>query len=313
MEIDMTNKKFRRLKKFNFSDATVTLWIVFRNLNNKVANYKVKNVKIDSSLENKLIKVLELKINACNGFTEYNYFNADADNELLTINADQTDFSIILEGINNGADCEFVKTNEDLAKTWAYIIKIENDKEFILGYKKTEEKWDIKKRHKRINMIFKDQKFIDLKEEDVFKIEKSVDFIYFSDVLFVTNKAKFELGLNFREGMKNKRDEVLKEFESLSIVSDIDKIRNKIGQNMHYLRQIATINKNGYFRHKNFMDKLYKVNESEGWGLSIIENEIQVDDDNIDVVLKVLNKDRLKDLIEGETFDVNVKKSVSIN
>lgn len=310
---NIAEKQFKKMKKFSYEKSSVTLWIVFRSLRQKIAKYSVRNVKIDDSLEYKLTGILSTKIKNSNEFTEYDFISIDHDEKLLTLDSSETDFEDIVGQINLGADSNPVKTNEDLSRAWAYIIKIENDDDFMLGFKKIEENWDVKKRSTKINMLFKEQKFIDLLEDDVFKIEKVIDFIYFGKILFVINKIKFELGLNFREGMKAKRDDLLDEFKSLSIVSNIKKIKDKVGDNMHYLRQLSTINKNGYFRHPGFMEKLSRVNDSEKWGLSIINNEIQIDDDNIEVVLKVLNKDRLKDLIEGETFDVAVKKSVVVS
>ncbi len=306
-----TDKKFKNLKKFTFEKSTVSLWIVYRSLKQKIAKYTVKNVEIDKGLNLKFINILKHKIKSSNEYTEYDYFTIDPDDKLLVLDSKETDFTKILEQIDEGADSDPVKTNEDLSKAWAYAIKIENNRNFILGYKKIDESWDVKKRYNKINILFKNQKFFDLEEDDVFKIEKVVDFIYFDETLFVASKKNLEIGLNFREGMKAKRDSVLNEFETLAIVSDINKIKQKVGNNIHYLRQLATINNNGYFRNNGFMEKLSKANLSEKWGLSIIDNQIQIEDDNIEVVLKVLNKDRLKDLIEGETFDVHAKKIVS--
>jgi hypothetical protein len=303
--------EFKKLKSFSFTKSTVTFWIVQRSLKKKVAKYTVKNVQIDESLELKLRSIISNKVRKSNNYTQYEFFTADADDNLLTINSNETDFDILVEQINDGADGKTVKTNDDLYGSWAYIIKIENKTSSLLAFKKIEEIWDVKKRG--IKVLFKDEKFIDLKEDNVFKVEKTIDFICFNSILFVINKKKFELGLNFREGMKTKRDELLKELDSLSIVSDIEIIKEKVGENMNYLRQLSSIHKNGYFRNSGFMDSLIKVNKNEGWGLSIIDNQIQIDNGNIESVLKILNKDRLKDLIEGETFDVTVKKSVSVN
>lgn len=310
---EMFEQKFKRLKKFDFDKATISFWIVNRHLYNREAAYSILNVNIDEKLPLKLGRIVRNKVENSNEYTEYDFLTVDNDQQLLTLSAGETDFIQIFDQIQKGTDNDKVKSNEDLATAWGYVIKIKDQKSEILAFKKLPEKWDLKKRNPIINTIFRDQKFIDLEEDEIFKIQQDIDFVCFDDVLFILNKKQFELGLNFREGMKKNRDIILDELVKLNIVSDIAPIKDRVGDNLRHLRQISTIHKNGYFKHPDFMEKLRKINKQEGWGLTFEKGVIKVDDSNIGLVLTVLNKDRLKDLIEGETFDVAVKKPVTQN
>jgi len=87
----------------------------------------------------------------------------------------------------------------------------------------------------------------------------------------------------------------------------VNKLREKIGENMKYLRKISMIKNNGYYKNKDFMARLTQANKTEKWGLTIVNNKIVLTEENFNDVLTVLNNDRLKSPITEETFDVHVK------
>ena len=106
---------------------------------------------------------------------------------------------------------------------------------------------------------------------------------------------------------------VLDDFEKLEIVDDVDKLRERIGDSMKYLRKISMIKNNGYYKNKDFMSKLIQANKKEKWGLRIENNKIVITEDNFEDVLTLLNNDRLKSPITEETFDVHVKVPLDKN
>lgn len=299
------------LTNFNYKESTVTLWVVFRRLRNRKAIYTAKSIDIGDELAEKLNLILKDKVKDSNQVAPYEYISTDQDETVLGIDSEETDFNRILEQIESGADQPKIQEFEEIVDAWAYVIKLQYHGEKILGFKRVKTKSELKKANFFVNAVFRDKKFVDIKEEEIFKISKQIDFYYYQDLLFILNKKEFETGLNFREGMIRKRDEVLEEFQEAEVVNNIELIREKVGNNLNYLRKLATIKNNGYFKHENFLERLRQVNRSEQWGLEFDDGTIAVDENNIDLVLTVLNKDRLKDLIEGETFDVSVKKSVN--
>ena len=304
------SKNLSELKKINYSSVTTSFWIVNRQISNREANYRLKWIDISENLANKLKDILVNRIKSSNKVEEYDFITTDQDEELLGIHADETDFIKILEVIEKGAENDKVESFQELAKAWAYIIKVQSSEKTIMGFRRITYKGELKKAKGFVNAAFRDKRFVDIEDEEIFKVEKSIDFFYYQNELFIMNKKDFEIGLNFREGMISKRDSLLTEFEKLKIVDNIKHIQNYVGDNLTYLRKLATINKNGYFRHKDFLIALMKVNEQEKWGLQFNNGSLNINEQNIELILTVLNKDRLKDLIEGETFDVSVKKQV---
>jgi hypothetical protein len=210
--------------------------------------------------------------------------------------------------VSEGADAPSAKGSEDLLDAWAYIIDLAAPKKKVLAFKKITESWNVKKA-KVHNVIFQNTKLKDL-ETSVFKIEAGVDFVSFDDVLFILNKKNFETGLNFRAGMEKNRDEVVGEIEGLKLFKDVAPIIEKCGSNIRYLRKLSTIRNNGYYKNSAFMKKLRTLNESENWGLTIEDDKIVVNGENVDLVLTLLNNDRLRSPINEEVFDVEVKHKV---
>lgn len=304
-----TKKKFKKLKSLDFNNTAVTLWIVKRKMKGAKATFNVLNVEIADKVAQRLKAIVKDKIDQSNHIKEYSYVTEDQDDDVLTLDHKDTDFRQIHSQINLGTDCPKVESREDLLGTIAYLIEI-RDAFQIVAYTKVPEKMDLVKEKTIINMIFDGVKFKDLDDQSIFRIKKIIDFIYYDDLLFILNKANFERGLNFREGMVNSRDVVLKDFHKLNLIDGIETLRENIGENMRFLRKIAMIKNNGYYKNEGFIKRLIQANKAEKWGLKIKDNKILVTDENFDDVLTILNNDRLKSPITEETFDVSVKKPI---
>jgi len=298
--------KLKKLRSLDFNNADVFLWIVKRKLKDTKAIYNALNVELEDKLSEKLKIIVKEKIDNCNHIKDYSHLSEDQDDDILTLSHKETDFPTIYSEIQKGSDNLKAEKLEDLSGTWAYIIEIKNNFQ-LMTFTKVPESWDMKKKKGILNLVFIGKKFKDLDDNSIFRIQRKIDFFCFEDILFILDKKKFETGLNFREGMKSSRDDVLNDFETFGIINDVNKLREKIGENMKYLRKISMIKNNGYYKNKDFMARLTQANKTEKWGLTIVNNKIVLTEENFNDVLTVLNNDRLKSPITEETFDVHVK------
>ena len=96
----------------------------------------------------------------------------------------------------------------------------------------------------------------------------------------------------------------------MKIFSDVELIRKSIGSNMHLLRKVSAIQKSGYYKDKNFIKDMIVRNNEKDWGLKVENGVIVIDNESVDLVLKLLNNDRLESPINQEMFDATVKKKV---
>lgn len=299
----------KKLKALDLPKAVVNLWIVKRTMKDKLATYEITSVDTEAKLKKKLLNIVSNSIARSNDVREYEYVTTDQDEDALAVSVTQTDFVAISEQIAAGADAPTVKGIEDLFDAWAYIIDLTLPNQKVLAFKKVTESWNLKKKGPIYNLIFENTKLKDL-DESIFRIEATVDFVSFDNVLFVLNKRNFETGLNFRAGMEKSRDSVVAEMEGLKLFHDVAPIIEKCGSNIRYLRKLSTIRNNGYYKSPDFMKSLRALNSKENWGLKIEGDKIVVSGENVDLVLTLLNNDRLKSPINEEVFDVEVKKKV---
>ena len=90
--------------------------------------------------------------------------------------------------------------------------------------------------------------------------------------------------------------------------TDADQVGVLVGNNMRLLRRLSQVKKAGYYSNKDFMKKLRTTSDQEGWGLSYDSNgKLVVNEDSIELILKLLNNDRLTSKVNEENFDVDVK------
>ena len=129
-------------------------------------------------------------------------------------------------------------------------------------------------------------------------------------MIFIANKKEFESSMNFREGMKDKANETIKELEDIGHFKSINLIKDYVGDNMHHLRKMASILKAGYYKQPGYIERMIEVSKEEGWVLKIEDGKIVIEEDTIELLLKLLNNDRLRSPINNETFDASAKAPV---
>ncbi len=304
-------KKIAHLRKIDFKDWTINLWLVKRNLAKEIAHYSVLRLEIDNKLQKKFKKNLAERIQGKNYvLEEYDFLTADQDNQLFTIDSSETDFTKIQAAIDKGLNNHKAEKYEDILDSWAFVVKLEYDGDVVYGVRKVNKFTNATKMAKLSFFLFDNHQLIDLEDKKVFTLDTNIDFFVYDNTTFITNKKEFESVLNFRFGMENNRDCVLKDFEEQAIFTDIEAIKKTVGSNIRLLRKISAVQKSGYYKNHDFMSNLIKINNEKNWGLSLLENQIVVTEENVELILTLLNNSRLESPINNEQFDASVKKKV---
>lgn len=303
------NRLLKELQQDKWLKSTVSLYVAKRKLRNKIAKYDVFQVNVDISLRKKLRKIAIKRLNLANVATEYDFNTSDLDNDMLSIDTSETDLQLILEQIIADKDPEFIKDFSDLVDSWVYVARLDlPDEEPLYSVRKVSEIWSTKKVNNLVNALFQKNMLVDIKQEHIFRIDEKIDFFSRGGTIFIADKSNFESALNFRVGMEKNRDEIVQEFKDTNLFVDADEISSLVGNNLKRLRKLSQVKKAGYYKDKNFLTKLKHVSKTEGWDIKYsADGKLIVDKDDIDVVLKVLNNDRLKSMINDENFDVDVK------
>ena len=304
---------FTELKGIDTSTLSCQLAIIHTYNRNRESVYKIKYVKIDGTLERKLKRIVHLRIEKANTFEEYKIDKPVVDeDQTQTIKYESTDFYEILDQlVHLDPEVDVVTDIEELIKTDSYLIVLRNiDGIKAIGFKKLPENWKLKRKKGLIPLLFKDEVLEDLETVDIFNISSNIDFIYFEEVLFILSTKNFEQGLNFRQGMISKAETFYDEVRDSSLFVNLELLTAKVGNNLRYLRKIATVSNLGYYKDQTYLSRLKEVAVKNDWNIRFENSQMILTEDNLDEVLTVLQNKRLHSEITEETFDVDSAKIV---
>lgn len=299
------------LKAAELKNWTATFWLVKRYMASHAAHYSVLRVNTDAKLQKRLKGYVIDQLQGKNfHLSEYDYSNADGDDTLFTIAADATDFPQVVDAINTGFDNAIAKEYQELLNSWAYVVQLELGNDHLYAWRKISTLTQAKKVQSRKATFFVEHKLVDVEDKEVFLIDPRFDFFVHEGMIFIANKKEFEISMNFREGMKAKAAEVIQNFSVCGHFKNVDLIRKYVGDNMHHLRKMASILKADYYQQPDYIQRMIAVSKEEGWELKVEDGQIVVEEETIELLLKLLNNERLRSLINNETFDAAVKALV---
>lgn len=298
----------KRVKSISWSKGIVSFYIVKRVLVSRKAKYKIFQVNIDDKLKVKLRKIASNKVKKSNQALEYDFNTKDLDDNVLGICTNETDLQAIIDSITGVDKLHYVKDYKELIGAWFYIARVDFNNRTLYSIQKVSDSWTTKRISNIAAAIFQDNMLIDLDKKEIFRIDGNIDFFSFDGVIFIANKQNFENGLNFRTGMENNRDKIVKEFKKIDLFVDADEISRLVGNNIKRLRKLSQVKRSGYYKDKAFLAGLKVTIQQEKWNIKYSsEGKIIITEEDLDDVLTVLNNDRLTSKVNKEDFDVDGK------
>lgn len=246
----MSNKILRNLKSLALNKANVYLVIVKEYKKERISHYDLKYVPLEDNLESRLRNIIISRINRSNSVEEYSFDCQEPEgDQVRSIEYEQTDFYRIFETLQNlNPEVDVIENVEELMKAKSYMIVLRNRKGIqVIGFKTLPENWKMRQSKGLIPLLFKENRFEDLEEDNIFSISNSLDIIYYDELLFILSKKEFEKGLNFREGMINNANLMYEEVRKLNLFVNIEVLTNKVSNNQRYLRKVATIRNLGHY------------------------------------------------------------------
>ncbi|MBK9219391.1 MAG: DUF4868 domain-containing protein [Uliginosibacterium sp.] len=307
-----TSKQLKTVKALELKQWKASFWLVKRKAVNRDASYNVLRVDIDSKLQNRFRGYLKVQLQSRDfHLAEYDFNNADGDDTLFTISADATDFTKVEQEINKGFDNPLVTKYDELLNSWAYVVLFENGTDRLYAWRKINAMTQPKKAVTQKATYVRNHKPVDAEHEEVFLIDPRFHFFVYDGTVLIANKREFESSMNFREGMKANAEEILKEFSELKFANNVEIIRKYVGDNLHHLRKLSSIRKAGYYKQDDYVKKMIEISTEEGWELKVENGQIIVEEDTVELLLKLLNNDRLRSPINNELFDAAAKALVS--
>ncbi|HEY3319885.1 MAG TPA: Kiwa anti-phage protein KwaB-like domain-containing protein [Planctomycetota bacterium] len=309
--ISALTKSLKKLQALSFARAHANLWVIKRGMRAGVAKYDALAVRTEAALQRKLSDIVSSAVRSANHVEPYEFLSEELDTgEAVGLRMPETDLQAIYDQIAEGSAAPSVTSADQLYDSWAYAIAMEAQSERILAVHKIPEGWKLKQKGRTLNAVFRDHILMDVAEDQIFKLEKKIDFFAYDGLVFVLDKKKFEAAMNFRAGMERSRDDLLRELHSSGLIDDVEVIRSATGVRLNFLRRMAMIKKNGYYKQPDFMANLKLVCTAQGWPVTFDGDKIITTEENVELILKLLNNDRLESMLTDEIFDVSAKKKV---
>lgn len=308
-----SQERLRQLKAIDLQSLTVTLAVVKEYKRNRESHYTPAYVDIGESLENRLKGIITHHIENSNTVEEFVVDCPEPEADLVrSIPYTETDFFKIKEKlIELNPEEDKIESIAELVKSKSYLIILRDAEGIqVIGYKKLPENWKLKRNKGLIPLLFNENRFEDLEQDNVFSISNLIDLIYFDELLFILSKRNFETGLNFREGMINNANLLYEEVQELDLFVNLDILTNKVGNNQRYLRKVATIKNLGHYRNPVFLQRLREISTEKGWNIQFDEQQIVITEESLDTILTVLQNKRLHSELTQEDFDVESTKIV---
>jgi len=260
-------------------------------------------------LGERLARTVSRSVAQINGVREYEYVSEDADGDVFALPLEHTDFLGLLDQLREGQDAPMVRDLEEIRGAWGYVIHGHHSGHDIWGFRHVRAGWSTKRDSNPLTTAFKGARLVLLADEPVFRLDAELDAIAFEDTLLVLDKSGFETGLNYRDGVMERGRECLAALAALGITDrdSAEAMAEAVGPNLRYLRKLAAIQQSGHVS-LPFIQQLTRVSEEEGWGLEFPGGKLRFRRDQLDLIITVLGNNRLKSLLDGDTYDVPMKR-----
>jgi hypothetical protein len=303
----------RNLKSLDLSSANITLAVVREYKRDRVSQYTVRYVPIDERLESRLRRIVLEHIENSNTVEEYSFDCPEPEaDQVRTISYEETDFYRIFEQLETlNPEEDIIENVDELIKSKAYLIILRTAVGIqVVGFKTLPENWKLKRSRGLISLLYKENRFEDIEEENIFSISSLVDLFYYNNFLFILSKREFERGLNFREGMINNANVLYEEVREQNLFVNMDILTQRVGNNQRYLRKIATIRNLGHYKNPVYLQRLQQLSGTKGWNIQFENGQIVITEENLDDILTLLQNKRLHSELTEEDFDVESTKLV---
>ena len=306
------------IKNKNFDDFTNRLWVIKKNTRNGINTYKALSAAIEGldSDFNAALKKFFCGVNDVSepirNLSEYSALTVDTDEDRALVHSiDETDFGSIIEKINEGADNDPTQTIGEFNSAWALVVEFREGQNKLFAFSKIKGGWNLRRRSTAKNWVFNEGHFKKIEVGNIFSFRDYFDFIALGNDVFIRDKANYELGLNIREGLEAKRDVLVDALSEHGIITSVDDLKVAIGTNKTLLRRLVAAEETRYYEDQEFIEDMKGVVDEHGWQLNVDDNgKFIIDENNIDLFLKLINDKRFISLIKKQMVDADAVEVV---
>ncbi|CAM4449404.1 Kiwa anti-phage protein KwaB-like domain-containing protein [Vibrio agarivorans] len=301
------------IQGIDFDALSVRLWVVKKSTKAGKHSYRVLSASIsglDSDLASTLRKFfcgVENHVEPIRELSAYCALTVDTDEDRALVHSVMdTDFSTVIEKIRLGADNEPVTNINEFHNAWALVVEFTLGEHKFFAFSKVKGGWNLKRVSTVSSWTFADGDFKKIDVGNTFSFRDYFDFVSYGDDVFIRDKANYELGLNIREGLEAKRDLLVDALAENGIITSVDDLKIAIGSNKTLLRRLVAAEETRYFEDQQFIEDMKLIIAEHQWRIDVDDDgKFIVDENNIDLFLKLINDKRFISLIKKQMVDAD--------
>ncbi|MGD6736162.1 Kiwa anti-phage protein KwaB-like domain-containing protein [Photobacterium leiognathi subsp. mandapamensis] len=301
------------IQNIDFDALDVRLWVIKKSTKSGLNSYKALSASING-LDGDLILTLHKfflgltnHVEPIRELSAYSALTVDTDEDRALVHSvDDTDFSSIIEKIRLGADNEPVTDIQQFHNAWALVVEFNLNENQFYAFSKVKGGWNLKRVSTLSSWTFSDGDFKKVEVHRTFAFRDYFDFVAYGQDVFIRDKANYELGLNIREGLEAKRDILVDALAENGIITSVNDLKIAIGTNKTLLRRLVSAEETRYFEDQQFIEDMKDIISEHEWQINVdADGKFIIDENNIDLFLKLINDKRFISLIKKQMVDAD--------
>lgn len=296
-------KDFEGWRKFDYDNSTVQLWVFKKSTTS--AKFRAWHVRTDEQVENLFRNAIRSETSRISEKITYSHLSQNNENSCLEHPLEDSEGLIALLQVVDAPEAESTDAQlKQLKGAVGYLVKFQSGDQTVYAVRKTAPTWKPKIRNKLINAIFINGELSAVPDES-FTFDSYFDFYCFNETIFVASKRAYESTVADKIVYKKSFDDLTVDPQFLSIFSDVEPLKEYVGQNAIQLRRMTVIQQKALYKIPDFPKKVEGVSNTRNWNINFDnDGKIVLCENTVRVVIQILLDHRLLSEVTETIYDV---------
>lgn len=294
---------FAEWRQFDYENATVQLWVFKKSTTS--ARFRAWHVRTDAQVENLFREAIRSEVSRITERIAYSHLSQNNENSCLENSLEESEGLIALLQVVDAPEAENTDAHlRQLKGAVGYLVKFQSGDRTVYAVRKTAPTWKPTVRNRMINAIFVNGELSAVPDES-FTFDSYFDFYCLNETIFVASKRAYESTVSDKKAYERSFDDLTVDPQFLAVFSDVEPLRQYVGQNAIQLRRMTVIQQKALYATPGFPDRVKNVSEARNWGINFDQNgKIVLCENTARVVIQVLLDHRLLSEVTETIYDV---------
>jgi hypothetical protein len=294
---------FSDWRSFNYPEATVQLWVFKKSTTQ--AKFRAWHVRTAEEIEGLFRQAVLNGVESTTEEIAYSPIAQNNESSCLSHPLEESEGLVALLNLVDMPEAENVDAElKHLKGAAGYIVKFQHGDSTVYAIRRTAPSWRPQVKRSFINAVFHNGE-LSITPEVTFSFDAFFDFYSINETVFVKSKRAYESTMSEKKTYQKNFDALSVDPAFTSIFSDIQPLKDYVGDNAIQLRRIAVIQSKGLYLRQDFPQKIRSVNDARNYGLNFDGNgRLIVCAITAKTIMQILLDHRLLSEITETIYDV---------